>query len=72
MMQEQLVDHLPREPARIVWYFLKRGGNGCCEVTGRRKKDKGLEVPCVYTYSGPNKLVKKLKTLLATGANYEV
>jgi len=66
-----VVGHLPRETARIVWYFLKAGGNGCCEVT-RRKKGKGLEVPCVYTFSGPHKLVKKLETLLATGANYEV
>ena len=58
-----VVGHLPRETARIVWYFLKRGGLGWCEITGRRKKGKGLEVPCVYT-SGPHKLVKKLETLV--------
>ena len=23
-----IVGHLPRETARIVWYFLKRGGSG--------------------------------------------
>ena len=67
-----VVGHLPRETARIVWDFLKRGGNGCCEITGRRKKGKGLEVSCVYTFSGPHKLVKKLETLLAAGANYKV
>ena len=59
-----VVGHLPREIARIVWYFLKRGGLGWCEITGRRKKGKGLEVPCVYTFSGPHKLVKKLETLV--------
>ena len=25
-----VVGHLPRETARIVWYFLKRGGSGWC------------------------------------------
>ena len=58
-----IVGHLPRETARIVWYFLKRGGSGWCEITGRRKKGIGLEVPCVYTFSGSNKLVKKLEPL---------
>ena len=59
-----IVGHLPRQTARIVWYFLKRSGSGWCEITGRRKKGIGLEVPCVYTFSGPDKLVKKLETLL--------
>ena len=27
-----VVGHLPRETARIVWYFLKRGGSGWCEI----------------------------------------
>ena len=61
-----VVGHLPREKARTVWYFLKRGGSGTCEITGRRKKGKGLEVPCVYTFSGPSKLLKKLESILQT------
>ena len=44
--------------------FLKRGGTGECEVCGRRKKGNGLEIPCIYRFSGPNKLIKKLKSLL--------
>ena len=59
-----VVGHLPRETAKVVWYFLRRGGSGWCEITGRRKKGIGLEVPCMYTFSGPHKLVKKLETLL--------
>ena len=27
-------------------------------------KGKGLEIPCVYTFSGTQKLVKKLESLL--------
>ena len=59
-----MVGHLPRETAKIVWFFLRRGGSGWCKITGRRKKGIGLEVPCVYTFSGPHKLVKKLEVLL--------
>ena len=59
-----VVGHLPRETVKIVWFFLRRGSSGWCEITGRRKKGIGLEVPCVYTFSGPHKLVKKLEALL--------
>ena len=58
-----VVGHVPRETARTVWYFLKRGGCGTCEI-GWRKKGKGLEVPCVYTFSGPWKVLKKLQSIL--------
>ena len=61
--REMVVGHLPRETAKVVWYFLRRGGSGWCEITGRRKKGIGLEVPCVHTFSGPHKLVKKLEVL---------
>ena len=61
---DAVVGHFPREIAKTVWFFLKRGGSGVCEITGRRKKGKWLELPCVYTFSGPNKLVKRLQSLL--------
>ena len=44
--------------------FLESRRCGFCTVTGGRKKDKGLEVLCIYTFSGPHKLLKKLETLL--------
>ena len=59
-----IVGHVPRVTSRTVWYFVRRGGAVWCEVTGSRKKGNGLEVPCTYTFSGPNKLVKKLEALL--------
>ena len=61
---DAVVGHLPREVAKTVLFFLKRGDSGVCAITGRRKKGKGLELPCVYTFSGPNKLVKRLQSLL--------
>ena len=64
MKDSVIVGHLPRELARIVWFFLRRGSTARCEITGRRKKGKGLEVPCVYSFYGPSELVKKLESLL--------
>ncbi len=64
-----IVGHLPRKTARTVWFFLKRGGAGECEITGRRRRGKGLEVPCVYRFSGPYKLVKKLESLQKESIN---
>ena len=46
--------------SQIMWYYnTLRGSVVCCPVahiTGRRRKEKGLEVPCKYNYySGPTK-----------------
>ena len=60
-----LVGHVPREISRIFWYFLRHGGNITCEVSGRRKRGKGLEVPCLYEFRGVKKLVAKLEVLLS-------
>ena len=40
-----VVGHLPRKISKNLWYFLKRGISGWCEITGRRKKGKRLEAP---------------------------
>ena len=44
--------------------ILKDGGEITSEVTGKRKKAKGLEVPCVYTFTGSGETIIKLQTLL--------
>ena len=64
MKDERVVGHIPQYIAKTVWFFLRRGGSGMCEITGRRKKGNGLEVPCVYSLSGPDKLVRKLESVL--------
>ena len=46
-------------PDHVVLYYTKslcRLLYGVCHITGRRRKGKGLEVPCKYTYyCGPTK-----------------
>ena len=59
-----IVGHVPREFSRIFWFFLGHGGRISCEVTGRRKYGKGLEVPCVYTVTGREKMTTKMKEML--------
>ena len=47
-----VVAHVPREFSRVFWHFLRHGGTITCEVTGQRKRGKGLEIPCVYCFVG--------------------
>ena len=60
--------HMPREVSKVSWFFLRHGGCISCEITGRRKRSavpgKGLEVPCVYTFTGKPVMIKKLIKLL--------
>ncbi len=64
MKDGEIVGHLPRCLSKISFYFLKRGGEINCTVVGKRKKGKGLEVPCLYIYAGPSTIVRKLERLL--------
>ena len=69
---ESTVGHIPREVSKVAWYLLTHGGEIACEVTGRRRRSvapgKGLEVPCIYTFLGKPKMIKKLVKLLHTKA----
>ena len=62
---DTIVGHVPHEKSRIVWYFIEHNGIVNCEVTARRKHGKGLEVPCIYCFTGKKKNVNKLQKLLA-------
>ena len=42
----KIVGHMPHSISKVSWHFLKHGGKIKCEVTGKRKKRNGLEVPC--------------------------
>ena len=61
----EIVGHVPRELSRTVWHFLMHGGQLTGEVNGRRKLGNGLEVPCVYKFTGSRKLVKRMEQLLS-------
>ena len=54
-----IVGRVPRELSKLFWTFLSNGG----QVTGRRKRGRGLEVPCTYKIQGKDELVEKLKKL---------
>ena len=63
--EDTIVGHVPREYSRMFYYFLVHSGGITCEITGRRKFGKGLEVPCVYTFTGIEKIIVKLKRILS-------
>ena len=60
--------HMPSELSKVSWFFLRHDGGISCEITGRRKRcavpGKGLEVPCLCTFTGKpavtNRLIKFL------------
>ena len=58
-----IVGHVPGELSRIFWLFLKHEGNIECEVTGRRKCEKGLEVPFSYRLKGSASMVETTREL---------
>ena len=63
------VGHVPRSISAAYSLFLQRLGTITCRVTGSRHYSQdlpqgGLELPCVYTFSGEAKLISKIKKLL--------
>ena len=64
-----VVGHVPRRISRICSLFIRRGGVICCCVTDRRRHSSdlpqgGLEIPCLLSFEGEAKDIKKLVTLL--------
>ena len=64
-----IVGHLPRRISCACTLFMRRGGTIGCQVTGRRKYSTdlpqgGLEIPCLLTFEGKAKEIKKLIELL--------
>ena len=43
-----IVGRVPKEVSKLFRKFMEEGGQIECEVTGKRKRGKGLEVPCMY------------------------
>ena len=47
-----------------VPHSMSRGGHISCQIVGQRKFGKGLEVPCIYTFtSSSSRMIEKLKLL---------
>ena len=65
--QKQIVGHAPREFARVMRFFLKRGGQISVEVKGKRVNRGlgfGLEIPANFIFNGNVSDTSKLKSLL--------
>ena len=64
----QVVGHVPRNLAPLIFYFLLRDVNkGMVEIVGQpvnRGAGMGMEVPCVYHLFGPKKYLKRLEEVL--------
>ena len=48
----EIVGHLPPTISRVSWFFLRHSSCIVCRVTGKRRHDNGLEVPCICVYFG--------------------
>ena len=61
----QVVGHVPRNLAPLLFYFLNREANkGFVKVKARavnRGAGMGMEVPCVYTLCGSVAFIKRLE-----------
>ena len=44
-----MIGHVPSEFSRVVRHSLLHRGMLTCNVSGRRQRGNGLEVPCLYT-----------------------
>ena len=65
--KNMVVGHAPMQRTiYILLDFHSRGGQIECEVPERRKKGKGLEVPCMYKLldHGSGQLISKLQKSL--------
>ena len=70
MKSGEIVGHVPRYLSCVCCMFLRRGGLMACHITGGRQHSKdlpqgGLEVPCIYVFTGPSDIVDKTKQYLA-------
>ena len=65
------VGHVPRTISTACTFFIRRGGTIICQVTGQKRYSSdlvqgGLEIPCIYTFSGSDMTrLKKIKKLLS-------
>ena len=61
---ENVIGHVPREVSRVFLHYLGHSGSISCEVTGRRKYGKILEVPCMFKFLGSEKMVQKMRSIM--------
>ena len=65
MKNGTIIGQVLRSISRLSWFFLQRGGDITCCITGKRKLGVGLEVACVYFIHCTCSETSKLHRLLA-------
>lgn len=65
-----IVGHVPRTISCMCTLFLRRGGTITSTMTGPRRysndlEQGGLELPCIYTFTGTDDVSKMLHKLLS-------
>ena len=64
----QIVGHMPRNLAPLIYYFLVRDVNkGMAEITGmplNRGAGMGMKVPCIYRLYGPEVYITRLQDMV--------
>lgn len=70
MKSGEIVGHVPRSLSCVCSLFLRRGGSMACRITGGRQHSKdlpqgGLEVPCIYVFTGTSDIMDKTQQRLA-------
>ena len=63
-----VVGHVPRVFSWVFWHFLRHRRTITCEVTGRRKRGKGLEIPCEWSLYTAR--ISYMSGILVAVANY--
>ena len=70
MKEDNVVGHVLRHISAACSLFIQKGGRVLCTVQASRRYSAdlpqgGLEVPCTLRFSGAEKIVTKLRRLLA-------
>ena len=70
MKEDNVVGHVPRRISAACSLFIQKGGRILCTVQASRRYSAdlpqgGLEAPCSLRFSGADKIVTKLRRLLA-------
>ena len=65
-MDDQVIGHVPRQISCMCTLFIRHGGSILATVTGARRHctcrsvDKGgVELPCIYRFTGPSTFTRK-------------
>jgi hypothetical protein len=79
LSNDTLVGHVPKEISSLLYHFIVSGSGGTlvAKPTGKRKRENGLVIPCIYTASGNKSenlkvLRKELENIKSNNPGFEI